>query len=706
MPAGRIDRTKFSNGPFVSNSFQLSTPTGNFMGESGLPGFHQAWKDWQFYQTYKNDTRKWREERDRLVNYTMGAQWSRNESDHLEDREQIDITLNMVRPLLRTTVSLQLAGKPQGVIYGQNVSSLEALLQRWVEWHWQKSNGSYLAEKVVMRQNREGVGFYQIFDDPTLDYGRGELSISHLSYNNVFVDRGAGREWDWSDAPRIIVSKLMRPEEFYKMNPQVGVNEILSIAADEVKWPGVAFEGDERAVGTQQSVSNSVSQMMELPTGARFIRPLDVYERIMTDIHVIRQRITGKVMRIVTPDDPITQEEKLFMVNDISRLNPQLLQSLGLDQTFAPFFLLEEAEVPTWRIKFHRSVSGKTVVKGSERVLPISDYPIIPVVDEDTDNVEPRGEVDFQYGSQKLMNAAMSLVMLNAAGSSNKKTAVDATRAGISQDFDEFRTEWGLPNAVVDMNIDPNSGDFPIKEYGPDSLNPAFFTLVQFFAQDLQFATSTHSIRTGDPSQAPETFSALQTLGKWADDTLRIRRTRHELALERLFNIILEWSPHYYKFHKYFEVTNEETNQQETFQINAPFFNEFTKSWELMNDITGIQAHYRIRMGSTTESENLAESQLLLNLVNLNPAISKHIIARLPMFKPHEKQSILSDMDAVQQLSSQNQQLQQTINTMQGELQRRAQNINAMAKKLEIQNFKLKLEKNANKEEQRDVQTS
>lgn len=651
----------------------------------------KAFDDWSNYTTYRDDTLTWRKERDRLIKYTMGAQWDLAESDSLDQRDQLDVVLNMIRPLLRTTVSLQLSGKPEGIIYGQNIGSLEGLLQRWLDFHWQKSNGSYLAEKVVMRQNREGVGFYMLFLDPTLDFGRGELAISHLSYNNVFVDRGAGSTWDWSDAPRIIVSKLQRPEDFYRSNPGVRRDESLNIGYDEVTWPGRGYEGQEIVTGRPQNVSNSQANLFQNPSDAKYIRPLDVYERVLVNVPVVRQVLTGKILKIVTDMNPIDESEKLFMVGSADRLDPTLLDNLGLPQQFAPFFILEETEVPVWRIKFHRSVSGKLTLKNTDTILPISNYPIIPVIDEDTDNVEPRGEVDFQYGSQKLMNASMSLVMLNAAGSSNKKTAIDAAKAGVAQDFQEFANNWGLPNAIEDIQIDPTTGKFPIQEFGPDPLNPAFFTLVQFFAQDLQFATSTHSIRSGDPSQAPETLGALQTLGKWADDTLRIRRTRHELAIERLFNLILEWSPHHYNFHKFFEVTNEESSLQETFQINMPFFDEFTKSWGLLNDMTAIQAHYKIRMGSTTESENIAESQLLLQLMNQNPAITKHIIQRLPMFRPHEKKQILDDIDLVNKAQQQIQQQEQQINVMNGELTRRQQNINALSKKAELQAFKIKL---------------
>lgn len=684
--------------PVRTRSFATSIPASSLGGliAPSNPGAEQAHIDWEYYTTYRDDTRRWREERDKLIKFSFGSQWSESEKSNIDDRDQIDIVQNMIRPLLRTTVSLQLAGKPQGMIHGMNIGSLAPVMQKFVEYHWEASYGAYLAEKVIMRQNREGVGFYIVIMNPLLDYGRGELRIGHLSYNNVFVDRGAGSRWDWGDAPRIIVTELQRPEVFYNSHPSVRRDESLNVDNDEIRWAGVGFQGQEQQYGKPTNVSNSLGSLMQNPSDGNYIRPLDVYEKVVVNVHAVRQKLTQKVLRVVSDSNPLLQEEKLFMVKDGSSLDPSLLNQLQLPPQMADWFVLEEAEVPVQRIKFHRSVSGKATI-GKPIVLPISEYPVTPSVDEDTDNVEPRGEVDFQHGSQKLINASMSLVLLNAAGSSNKKTVVDASRAGIANKWDTFTKEWGLPNAIVNMSFDQQTGKPPIQEFGPDALNPAFFTLVQFFAQDLQFASSMHSIRSGDPSEAPDTFSALRTLGKWAEDTLRIRRNRHELALERVFNLILEWAPFHYKFHKFFDVTNDDTGTTEVFQINTPMYDEMTRAWRVMNDISQIRAHFRIRSGSTSEGESLTESQLLLQLMNINPALAKHLIRRLPIFRPSEKDEIIKDIDMLAKSQQENSQLVNALNIMRGEMARKDQNIQALMRQLELSKFKTKVAKEDSK---------
>jgi hypothetical protein len=666
--------------------------------DSGLPGFGQADADWRYYSTYMEDTRDWREERYKLIKFAFGDQWSGSESGGLEDREQMDIMLNMIRPLLRTTVSLQLAGQPRGLIFGRNnIQSLAGILQKMLDYHMNISKWDYLTEKTVMRQNREGLGFYFVYVDPLADYGRGELRISHLSYNNVFVDRGAGKEWDWSDAPRFIVTELVRPERFYRDHPHIRVDESLNVDNDEITWSGMGFEKRNMEYGSPSSVENSFSMLQNDLIG-KYIRPLDVYEKIVENVHIVRQRLTGKVLRIVTEDTPLQDEEKLFMVNSAEQLDPQFLDSLGLPPEFAEFYVLEEGEAPVNRIAFHRSVSGKMVVPGSQRILPISDYPVVPVVNEDTDNVEPRGEVDFQEGSQKLMNACISLVLYNASASSNKKTLVDTSKSGHNAgSFDELRRQFSMPNALIDMQQDQN-GNFPVQELGPDSLNPAFFTLVQFFSQDLQFVSSVHSIRSGDPSNAPETFSALRTLGKWAEDTLRIRRSRHELAIERVMNLILEWAPFVYTFHKFFDITNEETDEVETIEINAPGYDSITRSFRIMNDITSMQANYKIKMGSTAESEDIVETQLLMQLAQNNPTLHKHIIKRMPSLRPSEKLEIMQDIDLVAQQQQQITQLTSILNEMKGAMARDQANIQALSRKVSLQNFENQLERAKPKE--------
>lgn len=669
--------------------------------KSNLAGATQAEKDLEYYTTYRDDTQKWRRDRDRMRKFAAGDMHATSESEQLIEREQIDIVLNRIAPLLRTTVSIQTSNKPTGMIFGKNVNnaSVAAVIQDYCTWHWEESDGMVLAEKTVMGQNREGVKFYSLFLDNNLDFGNGELRFGSLSYNNVFVDRSVGAIWDWSDAPRMIVSQLERPEDFFNQNIKgVPQDESLNFPYDEMRWSGRGYEKSKHEVGTPEAISNAEGSDDE----GLWIRPMDIYERVWLDLPVIKQKETGKVLRILEEGDEITDDEKLFLVKDSSRIKDSDLEKLGLqgiDEEGKKLLVLQEAEARVKRIKYRKNISGKMIVPGSEVILPITDYPIIPVVDDDMDNAEPLGEVDKIYGANQLLNSCMSLVLLNAAGASNKKTLVDFARSGLEGDIEDFAEEFALPNSVIQMNMDPQTGKFPIQQFGPDPLNAAFFTLVQFFMQDIEMTGTTSRLRSGDPSQAPDTAFALERLGQWSEETTRSRVTRHELAIQRLWNICMQWGSNHYTFNKFRDIVQEEVDSKEDNEQNTVPLTELEvrQAWNALRETTSYKTKFRIRLGSTVRSETLAESQMLSQAAPGNPVLLKHLIKRMPGFRHSEKQEIISDIDIVAQLQDQLRQSQQAIKVFQGEIQRSRQQIEALEKRRILDEFEGDVKESATK---------
>jgi len=677
----------------------VSDKTTNLTNSSGgqttnaakFPRSDQALRDWDLYRIRRDDTTQWREQRDRMRQFAFGQMWSHDEDSALFDRDQLDIVINMIRPLLRTAVSLQIANRPTGLIFGKNVNAqnVAAVLQDYLMWHWEESDGLVLAEKTVMRQNREGVGFYSLFMDKNLAFGKGELRFGALSYENVFVDRGAGGKWDWSDSSSFIVSELVRPDDFYNQNIKgVPRDESLYVAYDEIKWPGRSYESQERIIGKPQSMSEVPEHGTDY---GNWLRPLDIYERVWIDLPVIKQRKTDKVLKVLEDGEEISARDKIFLVDDVSKLPSEIVADIPPEQQ--ELLLMEMGEARVKRINFRKNISGKMIVPNSEEILPISDYPVIPVIDEDTDNTEPLGEVDGTYASNQLLNSAISLVLLNAAGASNKKTIIDTSRAGIKQDITELQKEWALPNAFIDMNVDPLTGKFPYQSEGPDPLNPAFFSLVQFFAQDIQFASSVSRLSTGDPSQAPNTAFQQDQLQKNTQDATRTRVNRHELAIQRLFNLNMQWGAAHYTFEVFKDIVGEEKEVREEGQSNTIPLTELEveEAWIALQDAISYKTKFRIRLGSTVQSETLQEAQLLSQAAPGNPVLLKHVIQRMPTFRQSEKQEIIKDLDIVAQQQDQLRQADQTIKIMQGEMQRLNESEAALKKALTLNRFESKI---------------
>jgi len=623
--------------------------------------------DWDAYEAYKTDSQEWRRGRDKNEKAVAGAQHTKGWSDKLRARGGSDIVLNKLRPLLLTRISMMIAQKPTGIVYGTRKEDvgLAQVLNDFLDYHFYQSLGSVLMERTVTRQQKHGIGWILNDVDNIADYGRGELRFRDLSYRNVFTDKAAGAHPLFDDAPVIIVTKLLRPLDFFaslpkKIRDQIPNDQSIYCHNDEIYWEGRTTHGQEIETSTPRIITNVYKEEK-----ADFIRVLDVYRRQITDVRVLRQKSTGLVYKVLDDDEEPSDIDKVFLQKKVE--DAQLTQ-LGIDRRQVEMLRLEEVEAPVWRVHKYQQLSGRVLVPESEEILPISNYPVVPVIGEDTGNSMPLAEVDFMIGQQEMLNAAIGLTLLNAALASNWRVIVDAGVAGIN-DMKKFQRDFSIPGSWHNIKMHPVTGKFPGEIVRPEPLPVAWFTLVQYFAQAMEFQLSTYSMRTGDPRGAPETFAATQQLGAWATDILRIPLSRLEIAIERSFNNMLEWQTSFYTWHKVFQLVGAD-QKPITREINAPYYNEVTGAWETLHDLNSIKANYRIKLGSTMPAQSVYELQVLQQLSQQQPALIGEVLKRLPGLRESERQEILQTIDTTVQLQQANEQSGQTIKVLQQQLGR------------------------------------
>ena len=474
------------------------------------------------------------------------------------------------------------------------------------------------------------VGYFIVHLDPKADYGRGELKISDEIWRHVFIPKYARKEWDLSDAPHVIVSKLLQEEQFYINNPgyRGKVTEDCFQPDDEIRWSGQREHKEKDEIDLPETTDKP-----------HYIREIDTYKRFYRDVRGLYYVPTGTI-EVITDDYTLTKDE-----NDLIKQG-----------------VIEEQIFPVPRIKYTKTF-GEKIFRHSE-ILPIDHYPVIQVPDEDTGNAMPLGEIDQTFGVQELLNKFFSITIHNAALSSNFKMLIDAAKAGITN-LKQFKEDWAAPGAMMDMKTDPNTGKFPIEGIRPEPLNPAFYPLFERLIGLLQFGTATFSSKLGDTSNAPETYSATLQYGEWQQDNLRIPLSRLEMGIQRVFDIILQWAPKHYDFWKVFDVTkdNEVVSQS---SINKPKFNAAGEIIETMNDITKVRARFRIRMGSTMPAQSVAYMNLYEKLAALNPLFLKYLVEYLPL---KEKDKLVKELDLIPKLSQQIEQKDSELNTVAGMLQ-------------------------------------
>ena len=612
----------------------------------------QKYYDW--YQRSRDDTLTWREQRDRCKKVYLGNQWDSRVAKRLRDRDQIDVVINVIRTLLRNRVSSMVASRPTGKILGVRKEDLVSAeeINDFLDWHWYNSTGQLRAERVTMSQQREGVGYFHVVQDPKADYGRGELKIYDETWRHVFVPK-ATREWDFADAAYVQVSKLLTEEDFFLLNPgyKGKTDESFWQMDDEIRWEGQREHTEADDIDLPEGITEQT-----------FIREIDTYEKFFKDVRMLYYPATQYTEIIDDNYTPTNEENELIKQG-----------------------VIEEIVAPVPRIKWSKSY-GEKIFRFSE-VLPIENYPVVPVADEDTGNAMSLGEIDQTFGMQELLNKFFSTVVLNAALSSNFKLIIDYAKAGIT-DREKWREEWAAPGAAVNMNMDPQLGKFPFEAVRPEPLNPAFYPLFERLIGLLQFGAATFSSKLGDTADAPATYSATLQYGEWQQDNLRIPLSRLEMGIQRVYDIILQWAPEYYTFHKVFDIIkdNEVVSQG---AVNVPQM-EKDGTMKIMKDISKVRARFRIRMGSTMPAQSVAYMNLYEKLAAINPLFMKYLVEYLPV---REKDKLVQELDLVMKLSQQVQQQEEQLNTVSGMLQNAIRQQSEMELRSDAEKTKIELDK-------------
>lgn len=208
---------------------------------------------------------------------------------------------------------------------------------------------------------------------------------------------------------------------------------------------------------------------------------------------------------------PVERVKMLYGVKDVSYDTPVSLASLYSQQGLTPlnpgklfsddrqYMKVYEGykryPVKDEKTGFSRMVIEKETLLGVfhayREYLPaeITEYPIVPLYVEDTDNPYKRGEIHFIKGIQRFINKSYGVTILNAQLMSNPKLVVRETDIP-EMDKDAFEDNYAKPGSVTVLtgNAQP-----PMVIQG-QPLNTAFFTLYQDSKQELESMTMPQEI--------------------------------------------------------------------------------------------------------------------------------------------------------------------------------------------------------------------
>jgi hypothetical protein len=252
-------------------------------------------------------------------------------------------------------------------------------------------------------------------------------------------------------------------------------------------------------------------------------------------------------------------------------------------------------------IKFYENRVHLTCTVGDdiflyERVIPVSEYPIVPVAYMYTGTPYPMSAVAPIIGKQQEINKAHQIMLHNANLASNLRWMYEEG----SVPEEEWEKYSSSPGALLKYR----QGFAPPTPIQPAPINNAFFTITQEGKGDAEYIAGVPSAMMGFTQQQSETYRGLL-----ANDEFGTRRLKAwmgsvvEPALEHLGRCFQMMAQSHYSVEKVFRIVQPEAGQQpdeeKDVRINIPIYNDYGKAISVYKDYASARFDIRVIAGAT-----------------------------------------------------------------------------------------------------------
>jgi len=266
-------------------------------------------------------------------------------------------------------------------------------------------------------------------------------------------------------------------------------------------------------------------------------------------------------------------------------------------------------------IKFYKQGIKLTCVAGDKMIyqknLPLTMYPIIPIIYKWTGTPYPMSAVSPLIGKQRELNKAHQLMIHNASlGSSLRWMYYEG-----SIDTDHWEQHATAPGGLLPVN---QGYDFP-KEVLPMPITNAFADIATLGKGDMEYLAGIYSSMQGDTGAQHDTYRGMLAIDEYG--TRRIKqwlKNSIEPALKQMGEVIKEYSQAVYRAHKVFRIVQSSALQEDRqTEINVPIYNDLGKAIGKWNDYGAAKFDVRIVAGSTLPVNRWAYLAELKELMKL-----------------------------------------------------------------------------------------
>ena len=669
------------------------------------------------FDKYSSKRDTWAQQAKEDKEFRLGKQWSKTQRETLEARGQAPIVINRVHPAVESAKAMLTANRPsfRAAPREDSDNKVAQVMSALLTYMYDISDGRTVIRQAVDDYYVMGVGYINVYQDPMMDMGKGEVCFHDVDPLDVYVDPNSRHRF-FDDAENIIISKLFTKDQAKKVWPMYA--KAIDNAADEsgsrVDWnaPDTGRE-DDGEVQFPEDVCRLNYQ--------NYIRGYERYYKVDVMEYRTFEKFSGKEELLSEEDfeqyssrpawiiegNILTDAEQagklyqqLVEMKQMEQMQQaQQMQAMGYDEkaqlpevevnaeqiTYAD--LLEQGQIDV--VKVTSKKVKQCVIMGNtklyERILPLENYPLVPIMNVHTRTPYPVSDVRMIKGLQEYINKTRSLIIAHATTSTNTKILVPEG----SVDMKDFEEKWSQPGVAI--SYDPTDGaPMPVQ---PTPLPNELYQNELTAKNDIDHALGLYEMMMGNSQAAPQTYKATISIDEFGQRKMKSKLADIEAALTRVGQIAISLMQQLYTTQKIFRVV-QPNNSLSEYVINKRLVDDKSGEIKVMNDITIGKYDVIVVAGSTLPSNRYAELEFYMD------AYQKGIIDREEVLKKTEvfdMEGVMQRTDMIAKLQQALQQAQEENKRLKGDMQTRDREAVNLRKKVEVEKFKGDLDQVSNK---------
>ena len=680
----------------------------------------------ELIREYSGARSEWAKQAVEDSEFRSGAQWTKEQINTLKARNQAPVVVNCIHNAVEQAKALLTTNKPRFQATAREDSDVKTarVMSDIMSWIWDNSNGNVVLKQAIDDYYVKGMGCIMAYPDMNEDFGKGEVILKSVDPMDVYIDPSS-RDPFARDANHIIIAKksmqsqllLQYPqyEELIKKAKDTGVLENYNTSRDNTEHKQQIGPYNRGIAGTN-IVDDRELEVMERYTKIKMpmLRVFDPYfpkEHLFTEqqyeqylkqeAFIIHRRGVDPIY--VTETNEVQNARKMFeefkgtyheymdpntgqvvqlpgeerdgsVPNSTTNIIPIKISDLVGDK------MIQVTQITCDRVRCVIVVGDQLIV---DYVKPISDYPLLPLMNHHDRNPFPQSDVRLVKGLQEYINKIRSLIIAHASSSTNVKLLIPRG----SVDKRNLEQEWGKAGTAV-VEYDPELGQ-PIVA-GPVPLPNELYKNEADAKQDIERILGIYTFMQGDVGAAPQTFKGTIAMDEFGQRRIKSKRDDIESSLNQLARAVVGLIQFVYQTEKTIRLI-QPNNKPKEVKVNQNIYDDV--SGELIskiNDITVGKYDVIVVSGSTLPSNRWARFEYYMELYKSGLIDQTEVLKQTDVA---DMEGVLERAGQMQKLMGQVQQQEQQIKQLKGDLQTAQRESVSDSKRVEVKEFEKKLAK-------------